>query len=272
MTWNSTQRLLEEDCSGLFNVSKRQQNFASTVDHYPSLWSNYSIAGLGVAITSGSANHTQAQLALSHIPSLKLGPGYRDSSKVLSSDSSAILSPNTNGFLLSALLTQRQTGLAAFLLKNLWGAMIANTSSTSAASWEYVNQHSEPGYGQYTSLSHPWGGAATYALTNYVAGIRPASFGYKTWVVEPAYVGFGLEQVDAKVTTPHGPLSVAWAVRGSVVNMTIDSPPETTGKLVLSKAWACTEGYLSHGCETAGDFVREIEGGRTEACTHLIQL
>ncbi|KAJ5918557.1 hypothetical protein N7466_010549 [Penicillium verhagenii] len=229
---------------------------------------NYSVAGLGFAITSGSANHTQAQLALSHVPSLKLGPGYRDSSKILSSDSSANLSPNTNGFLLQAILEQKKADLATFLFQNLWGAMIANTSSHSGASWEYVNQQLKPGLGQFTSLSHPWGGAATYTLTNYVAGIRPASFGYKTWVVEPAYVGFGLDEVNATVPTPHGPLRVAWSVKDYLVSVTIDSPAGTIGKLVLSKDWACGQEIMPENCEKATDFIREIQGGKTETFVH----
>lgn len=200
---------------------------------------NYSVAGLRFVITSGSANHTQAQLSLSHVPSLKLGPGYRDLSKVLSSDSSANLSPNTNGFLLQAILHQKREDLATFLFENLWGAMVSNISRSSGASWEYVNPKLEPGLGQYTSLSHHWGDATTYALTNYVAGIRPVSFGYKTWVVEPAYAGFGLDEVNATVPTPHGPLRVAKSVKDHLVSVSIDSPANTTGKLILGKDWAC---------------------------------
>ncbi|CAG8053486.1 unnamed protein product [Penicillium salamii] len=222
---------------------------------------NYSIAALGFAITSGTANLTQAQRALSHLPSLKLGPGYRDSSKVASSDSTANLSPNKNGFLLSALLQQKQAAPAAFLLKNLWGAMIGNESTNSGASWEYVNQNSEPGLGQYTSLSHPWGGAATYALTNYVAGIRPTSFGYRTWVVEPAYAGLGLDYVNTTVPTPHGALSVAWTVKDSVVAAEIRAPANTSGRFILSKEWACAGDSVSLDCEKLHDFVYEITGG-----------
>lgn len=232
---------------------------------------NYSIAAIGFAITSGSANKSQAQLALSHVPSLQLGPGYRDSSRILSSDSSANLSPNTNGFLLLALLKQKHAGFTTFLFKNLWGAMIANTSTNSGASWEYVNQQSEPGYGQYTSLSHPWGGAATYALTKYVAGIRPVSFGYTTWVVEPAYAGFGLDQVNATVPTPYGLFSVAWTAKDSIVTVIIDAPAGTSGKLVLSKDWACEEEFVTNDCEQTKEFVREIKGGKTEHFTHQMK-
>ncbi|CAG8020758.1 unnamed protein product [Penicillium salamii] len=222
---------------------------------------NFSIAALGFAVSSGTTNRTQAHRALSHLPSLKLGPGYRDSSKVASSDSTANLSPNTNGFLLSALLEQKQAAPAAFLLKNLWGAMIRNESTNSGASWEYVNQNSEPGLGQYTSLSHPWGGAATYALTNYVAGIRPTSFGYRTWVIEPAYAGLGLDYVNATVPTPHGALSVAWTVKDSVVSAEIRAPVNTIGHFFLSKEWACAGDSVSFDCEKVHDFVYDIAGG-----------
>ncbi|KAJ5690437.1 hypothetical protein N7462_004829 [Penicillium macrosclerotiorum] len=233
---------------------------------------NFSVAALGFAITSGSANKSQINRALSHLPSLKLGPGYRDSSLVASTDSSANLSPNTNGFLLTALLQQKRAVPAAFLFENLWGAMIANDTTKSGASWEYVNQKSEPGLGQYTSLSHPWGGAATYALTKYVAGIRPLSFGYKSWVVEPAYAGFGLDAVNATVPTPHGPISVAWTVQNSVVTISLDAPVETTGKLILNKEWACPGDFVSYDCDKVKDFVHVIEGGKVQYFTHSMKL
>jgi hypothetical protein len=232
---------------------------------------NFSLSALGFAITSGSANTTQIIRALSKLPSLKLGPGYRDSSLVVSSDSSAKLSPNTNGFLLSALLQQKQAAPVAFLLNNLWGAMVSNDSTKSGATWEYVNQKSQPGYGQFTSLSHPWGGAATYALTNYVAGIRPVSFGYKSWIMEPAYAGFELDEVNATVPTPHGPLSIAWTAKSSVVTVIIDAPAGTTGRLVLSKDWACQGGLVSQNCAKVKDFVREIEGGSVQHFTHQVK-
>ena len=97
-----------------------------------------------------------------------------------------------------------------------------------------------------------------------MAGIRPASFGYKTWVVEPAYAGFGLDEVNATVPTPHGPLRVAWSVKDHAVSVSIDSPANTTGKLVLSKDWACGQESVPRNCEKTTDFIREIRGGKTE--------
>ncbi|KAJ5737231.1 uncharacterized protein N7483_002356 [Penicillium malachiteum] len=180
---------------------------------------NFSLFALGFAITSGSANTTQINRTLSKLPSLKRGPEFRDSSLVAPSDSSANLSPNTNGVLLPALPQQKQAAPVAVLLDNVWGAMVSNDSTKSDTSSEY-------------------GGAATYALTNYVAGIRLVTFDYKSWVVDPDYAGFGLDEVSAMVPTPRGALSVTWAAKNSVVTVTIGAPEGTTRKMVLSKNWA----------------------------------
>ncbi|KAJ5311999.1 hypothetical protein N7508_002829 [Penicillium antarcticum] len=174
----------------------------------PSNPNDFSVSGIAFAISSGVANKSQALSSLEHISTLRLGPGYRDASTVKPNDTSANLSPNTNGFLLPALIRLGKSEEARFLLENLWGAMVSNNATYSGASWEYVNQESNPGLGQYTSLSHPWGGAATYALTQNVMGIRPTEFGYKSWIVEPAYVGFGLDEVESTVPTPYGDIKV----------------------------------------------------------------
>ena len=83
-----------------------------------------------------------------------------------------------------------------------------------------------------------------YALTKYVAGIQPDRFGYKTWVIEPAYVGMGVDAVNASVKTPHGPLSVSWTTKDSVVTVDIDAPAGTSGKLVLSMGWTNSGGSI----------------------------
>lgn len=194
---------------------------------------NFSVAGIAFSITSGVASVSRALSSLSHVPSLQLGPGYKDSSLANSSDSTVNLSPNTNGFLLSALLDYKQITVARFLLENLWGAMIADEHYSSGASWEYVNQRSEPGLGLFTSLSHPWGGAPTYVLTEYIAGIRPVEFGYKTWIVEPIYWGLDLDSVSATVQTPAGNLSASWCIEGNMMTIIIRSPVGTTGRLVV---------------------------------------
>lgn len=120
-------------------------------------------------------------------------------------------------------------------------------------------EHS-PSHSQHGGI-HPWSGAATYALTKYVAGIRPTSFGYRTWIVEPAYAGFGLDYVNATVPTPRGNLSVSWTAKDSVVTVEIRSPVRTTGRLALTKEWAFEDGFVPKDCDKVQDVVYEIIGG-----------
>lgn len=188
----------------------------------------FSVSGVAFAITSGVANESQALSSLALVDATLRDPagvGYLDSS---ATDNSTKISPNTNGFLLDALLQYKQTAPAQYLLKNLWGAMLNDTHG-SRGSWEYVNQDGSPGLSDFTSLSHPWGGAATYALTNFVAGIRAEEFGFATWRIEPLVSGFGLTSVKSHVQTPYGPLGVEWELHGDVLNVTVASPAGTSG-------------------------------------------
>ncbi|OJJ36310.1 hypothetical protein ASPWEDRAFT_169838 [Aspergillus wentii DTO 134E9] len=223
--------------------------------------SDFSIAGTAFSLSSGIANKTQALASISHLASLQLGPGYKDASTVSSNDPTANISPNTNGFLLPVLMEHGKANETRFLLDNLWGAMLSNESTFSGASWEYVSQQRSPGLGQYTSLSHPWGGAATYILSQRVAGIRPVEFGYKTWIVEPAYTGFDLDHVESTVPTPHGDFTVSWSVKDSLFTIRVDAPAGTNGHVVLRKHWACPDLNGSGKCRGMGDFVREVTGG-----------
>lgn len=47
--------------------------------------------------------------------------------------------------------------------------MMANSETNTGASWEYLTPQERLAY---TSLGHPWGGTATYILTEWVAGLR----------------------------------------------------------------------------------------------------
>ncbi|ETP26155.1 hypothetical protein F441_01062 [Phytophthora nicotianae CJ01A1] len=187
----------------------------------------YGISAIAFAITSGVANETQADLCVKSLEKLRRGPGYLDTS---ATDNSTKISPNTNGFLLDALLQTGHTGEAAFLLDNLWDAMISNENYRSGASWEYVSQSLEPGIKEFTSLSHPWGGAPTYVLTNYVAGIRPVEFGFRRWIVNPLVTGLNTTSANATVSSPYGALTAAWEKTASnVLSVTITAPTGTEG-------------------------------------------
>ncbi|GJC77395.1 hypothetical protein ColLi_00233 [Colletotrichum liriopes] len=206
--------------------------------------SGISVAATAFCITSGVADANRTARSLSALSSLKLGPGYKDNSAVSSNDTSVNISPNTNGFLLSALFMGNATQMAQELMMNLWGAMLpgaseAQNKSAVGTSWEYVNAATlQPGLDLFTSLSHPWGGAATYVLTEWAAGLRAAEgtqgFGYKNWVVAPAAgVGLGLTRASARVVTAFGgELSVEWRAKDGEIGVTIRAPIDTEGRFV----------------------------------------
>lgn len=191
---------------------------------------DFDVSGIAFAITSGVANESQALSSIAKLAGLKLGPGYKDDS--MATDT-ANISPNTNGFLLNALLHAKQVNEANFLLDNLWDAMISNESLVTGGGWEYVSQELRPGLDEYSSQSHPWSTAPTYVLTNYLAGIRPVDFGFKTWIIEPIIDGFNVSSVNASVSTPYGPLGVSWALNGNHLNVQVTSPAGTEGVFVV---------------------------------------
>ncbi|RSM06240.1 hypothetical protein CEP52_005805 [Fusarium oligoseptatum] len=204
----------------------------------------FSVSSMAFCITSGTASPSRANRFLSLLPQLKLEPGYKDSTKSNSSDPATNISPNTNGFLLSALVAQ-DTGKAAEttlnLIKSLWTPMLSNPGTSTGTSWEYVNQDGDPGLGLFTSLSHPWSGAPTYILTEWVAGIQAASgtagFGYRNWNITPsAGVQMGLKNVHAKVVTAfQGDLEVHWQIKQKVMQVTMWAPKQTSGFFKLGK-------------------------------------
>lgn len=175
---------------------------------------------------------------------LRLGPGYKDSAQTNNLDVTTKISPNTNGFLLEALLSQSSsvkqniTGISSVakdLLYSLWGAMLADEKTSTGTSWEYLSVAGTPGLGLFTSLSHPWVGAPTYLLTEWVAGVRPAAgvdgFGYRNWVVNPSVgIEMGLKSAAGSTMSGFGGLvEVKWQVDGKVLDVEIKAPATTSG-------------------------------------------
>jgi len=206
---------------------------------------------ISAALSGGVATPSQAISCMNALAALKLSPGYKDSTSTSSSGVVSI-SPNTNGFLLSALMQTNRTAETRYLFENLWKAMINTDATHSGASWEYVDTDLEPGLSRYTSLAHPWGGAPTYILTEYVAGIRPTSFGYSTWVIAPAYTGFGLSSASAQVQTPFGPLKVQWSIAFGRLNAIVTAQKDTSGEFIINRALAN---------DTKANTVVKINGG-----------
>lgn len=230
---------------------------------------NFSAASTAFCITSRVANQTQAERSLAAAEArLKLDPGYRDSTAA--DTTSANISPNTNGFLLDALLFTADTaassqndtakaaglvGTAGALVRSLWGAMLGNNTTATGASWEYVSQAGDPGLGVFTSLAHPWGGAATYVLTERALGLRPADgvggFGYKRWVVDvSAGVLMGLNRASGSVVAEAGVLEASWEVvvqdGGDVLRCNVTAPNGTVGLFVYLGRSISLEGETTY--------------------------
>lgn len=191
---------------------------------------SFGVVDIAFAISSGVASDERAASSLARLADLKLTPGYKDISTT--DAASADISPNTNGFLLAAAMEVNDTVIAKYLLDNLWTAMTNDEYST-GASWEYVAQDLSPGLSLFTSQSHPWSGAPTYVLTEHVAGIRAATPGHKTWIVQPAILGFDLNWATASVKTQYGQLSVKWELGNKVLTVKITAPRGTSGNLQL---------------------------------------
>ncbi|KAK5952291.1 hypothetical protein OHC33_006764 [Knufia fluminis] len=235
------------DTASAKNYTTTASNLADAID--TSLWnedlgiystslsapSNFSVADISFAITSGIASHNTTRLTslLAALEQLSLGPGYKDTSATSTTDPTVNISPNINGFLLSALMRANATMPAKFLLDTLWTAMIDDDATSTGASWEYVNAATRgPGLGLFTSLSHPWGGAPTYILPQWVAGVRSVRAGYEEWVIVPG-LGFNVTSASARVPTRFGELSVSWEAVGEILSVNVTAPEGTKGRVEL---------------------------------------
>ncbi|KAF8861031.1 hypothetical protein BDZ45DRAFT_687865 [Acephala macrosclerotiorum] len=191
---------------------------------------DYSVAGLSFCITFGAANTSQASRSLSSLSNLRLGPGYKDSTQVNSSDPTVNISPNTNGFLLAALLSHNATNFSSTTLELI------------TSLWDHCCQTMRLPLVQAGNMStnHLWGGAPTYILTQYVTGFQQAhevaGFGYGNWVINPsAGLAMGLKKAGATVVTAFGgSLEVQRQVLGAnLLGITIKAPRGTSGAFEL---------------------------------------
>jgi hypothetical protein len=208
-----------------------------------------SLAGIAFCITSGvstdETTKTTAMLA-ALAEQLHRGIGYMDNGSVHNEDDDedyqpqeVILSPNTNGLLLQALVDTHQWSTAAALITQMWEPMARGHETSTGASWEYITSDGRPGLGVYTSLAHPWGGAPTYILSEWVAGLRAAKgaagYGYQNWIVNPELGRYmGLEYAGGRVPLyGGGHLSVEWRVMGGEMRVSIEAPKRTSGAFQL---------------------------------------
>jgi hypothetical protein len=218
------------------NISRaiNTENWDSTMGSYTAGIGGGGISLLATAFTirAGIANSSQATSSIQSLSSLFYLIGYKDETIVGSSPTTS-LSPNTQGFLLESLfIAYNQLNVSADVvvpvLQNLldvyWPKMLNQNEYYTGAPWEYVYADGSPGIGIFTSLCHPWGGAPTYVLTDYVLGVRrelDATTGEYRWVFDPVLEvlqGLGLTWVNGRVPLESGGwIEAGWEIEDGIV-------------------------------------------------------
>jgi len=194
------------------------------------------------------------------------------------------ISPFESGWEVLARLQYYQTGEALGLIRRLWGHMVFGdpgdtlwekmTVDGGVAPYESAHPNGSPiiedSRSGETSLAHGWSTGPTAALSAYVLGMRPASPGWKTWLVEPQ--PGDLKFAQGSVGTPVGKLGVRWerdTVRQPSFRITVKAPHGATGTVAVPLLGAkrtigrdgrvvWTHGHPVGGAKArrAGDYVR----------------
>ena len=84
------------------------------------------------------------------------------------------------------------------------------------------------------SDSHAWSAHPTVDLLRLVAGVEPASAGFRTVRIRP-HLGT-LTSLDATVPTPQGDVKVTYAREGEALKATVTLPPGVSGTIALRAA------------------------------------
>ncbi len=197
------------------------------------------------------------------------------------------ISPFESGWELLARFGSYQTDQALDLTRRLWGQMLAGdpgdtlwekmTTNGGVAPYQSANPSGSPIIEDIrsgeTSLAHGWSAGPTAALSSYVLGMRPASPGWKTWLVEPQ--PGELKFAQGSVGTPVGKLGVRWehdTVDQHSFRITVKAPYGATGivavPLLGDKRTIGRDGRVvwTHGhavgganARRAGGYVRIVE-------------
>ncbi|QGN59395.1 Bacterial alpha-L-rhamnosidase [Nostocoides sp. HKS02] len=97
--------------------------------------------------------------------------------------------------------------------------------------WERWNGVDAAGVA-HESLNHYSKGAVVSFLHRYVAGLRPASPGYRSFEVRPR-PGGGLTSAHATLESPYGRIETAWRLDAGVFTLDVAVPGAATAEVVL---------------------------------------
>ncbi|MEU1183173.1 family 78 glycoside hydrolase catalytic domain [Streptomyces sp. NPDC005820] len=149
-------------------------------------------------------------------------------------------------FVLPALTATGHTAEAYQLLLNTecpgWLYQVARGATTMWERWDAIRPDGTidtEKAGTMLSFNHYAYGAVAAWLYRCVAGLRPATPGYRTVEVAPR-PGGGLTSAGASIDTPYGTVSVGWSIGGDALTVDISLPPGTTGRFSAPDGWHCT--------------------------------
>ena len=106
--------------------------------------------------------------------------------------------------------------------------MVDRGATTLWEEWDGVDARGVP----HGSLNHYSKGAVAAFLHRYVAGLRPAAPGYRTFEVRPQ-PGGGITSAMTRHLSPYGPIEVAWRLDGSSMTLDVLVPAGTRATVVL---------------------------------------
>lgn len=105
-----------------------------------------------------------------------------------------ITTPYMKFYELSALAEAGETEAVLRYMRDYWGGMLVEGATTF---WEEYKpgEHGIEKYAMYgrrygKSLCHAWGASPLYLLGRYIAGVRPAEYGYRTFAASPVVGAF----------------------------------------------------------------------------------
>ena len=125
---------------------------------------------------------------------------------ILNDDIQKITTPYMKFYELASLCEIGEQKQAIDFVKDYWGGML-KLGATSI--WEAYDpeQEGDAHYAMYgrpfgKSLCHAWGANPVYLFGKYLLGVKPASPGFASYIIEPSLAG--LKWIKGKVPTPNG--------------------------------------------------------------------
>ena len=118
-----------------------------------------------------------------------------------------------------------------------WGSWIMNMNATTMFEFWDGSKSRDHAY---------YGGPIDSYFYKYLAGISPATAGYKTIKIKPT-ISANLTNVNATVNTYRGPVSCSWSTSGKTISMNVTIPVNSQAEVYVP---AC-------GCGTSRIFITE---------------